>query len=681
MYVCGITRLGENLKNKSDTITFTRFKLGNGENVNLTEGDIYGMVDLIQDINQPVKIRDIKLDQSKHKATVEGSLYTDSIKQGFFWRECGLYAMDPQAGEILYCYAMSSQADFIAPADSGMMEEILVSMVATVGSNTNVDVTIDDSMVFATKKYINTMFENTHKSEYIIECEKFGINQNGANATETLDGINRAISYAKLKGYNNIFLPAGTYLLDVLDSRYIHIPSDTNFRMDRKTVLKVKPCKGDYYVVLSCYIGDENITIEGGVVHGDFDDHDYTNAEGELTESLHALISITGSTNVIVKNVEVMKSAGMGIHVGNSGPQNDNQTYCNNITIENCFIHDIHHCGLTVSGGKNITIQNNVIKNVRANQHNITPGNIEMGMDVEHSGYRCKGITIRGNSFESNKNYDLQIFSTHAEISHANIYDNICPRGMFIQAHSELCKYININNNIIYNEKSYAISGSDWFGCALYVSGKNISFSNNNVKGHAYIGNWKTLKDCVFTNNFFEGFLQITNAQNIVFDGLYFKKTIEEPQSFYVGGAISLSLKNLNVIDDSLHVSATTGCILIDGVEFTNSNVCNILNIYGGSALFKLSLKNLKIFNQGLVGKQKIQLSKFIDIEIDNASIKNVDIAVGNDSLCIIKNSYVSDGTITTNTTNSRSAILNNVFKGVSLSTNESDIQQNNSIF
>lgn len=101
---------------------------------------------------QNVDIRSIERNGAQCK--VEGYVETSSIKQGFFWRECGLYAMDPDLGEILYNYAYSTKPDYIAASDSGMMEEILVSMVALVGANANVDITIDDSMVFATKKAI-----------------------------------------------------------------------------------------------------------------------------------------------------------------------------------------------------------------------------------------------------------------------------------------------------------------------------------------------------------------------------------------------------------------------------------------------------------------------------------------------------------------------------------------------
>lgn len=147
----GMTQAGINLMGKAiggATIQFTKLVLGDGE----MTGEILDL----QGVVSPKQNVDVtRIERNDNQCTVGGELLTSAVKQGFFWREAGLYAMDPDVGEILYNYAYSTKPDYIAASDSGMMEEILVSMVATVGSNTNVDVTIDDSMVFATKKVVD----------------------------------------------------------------------------------------------------------------------------------------------------------------------------------------------------------------------------------------------------------------------------------------------------------------------------------------------------------------------------------------------------------------------------------------------------------------------------------------------------------------------------------------------
>lgn len=147
----GMTQAGINLMGKAiggATIQFTKLVLG--------DGTMTGEILDLQGVVSPKQNVDVtRIERNDNQCTVGGELLTKSVKQGFFWRECGLYAMDPDLGEILYNYAYSAKPDYIAASDSGMMEEILVSMVALVGANANVDITIDDSMVFATKKIVD----------------------------------------------------------------------------------------------------------------------------------------------------------------------------------------------------------------------------------------------------------------------------------------------------------------------------------------------------------------------------------------------------------------------------------------------------------------------------------------------------------------------------------------------
>lgn len=162
----GMTRAGINLMGKAvggATIQFTRLVLG--------DGTMTGEILDLQGVVSPKQNVDVtRIERNDNQCTVGGELLTSSVKQGFFWRECGLYAMDPDLGEILYNYAYSAKPDYIAASDSGMMEEILVSMVATVGSNAKVDVTIDKSMVFMTQKdFIETKrFSSTSMYETTV---------------------------------------------------------------------------------------------------------------------------------------------------------------------------------------------------------------------------------------------------------------------------------------------------------------------------------------------------------------------------------------------------------------------------------------------------------------------------------------------------------------------------------
>lgn len=81
-----------------------------------------------------------------------------SLAVGFFVREIGLYATDPDEGEILYAVANSGEyADYL-PADSGSITvEHVLDIFTAVGSTQNVTAIIDPSAVLATQKDVDEL--------------------------------------------------------------------------------------------------------------------------------------------------------------------------------------------------------------------------------------------------------------------------------------------------------------------------------------------------------------------------------------------------------------------------------------------------------------------------------------------------------------------------------------------
>ena len=199
----GMTQAGINLMGKAiggATIQFTKLVLGDGE----MTGEILDL----QGVVSPKQNVDVtRIERNDNQCTVGGELLTSSVKQGFFWRECGLYAMDPDLGEILYNYAYSTKPDYIAASDSGMMEEILVSMVATVGSNANVDVNIDTSMVYTTRKEFDPL--KVKVEDVTLNVKDFGVIGDGV--TDDSQALQSAIDKAvELKC--KLLIPRGEYL-------------------------------------------------------------------------------------------------------------------------------------------------------------------------------------------------------------------------------------------------------------------------------------------------------------------------------------------------------------------------------------------------------------------------------------------------------------------------------------
>lgn len=84
----GMTQAGINLMGKAiggATIQFTKLVLGDG----IMAGEILDL----QGVVSPRQNVDVtRIERNDNQCTVGGELLTSSVKQGFFWRECGRHS-------------------------------------------------------------------------------------------------------------------------------------------------------------------------------------------------------------------------------------------------------------------------------------------------------------------------------------------------------------------------------------------------------------------------------------------------------------------------------------------------------------------------------------------------------------------------------------------------------------
>ncbi|MBB6670514.1 phage tail-collar fiber domain-containing protein [Cohnella nanjingensis] len=127
------------------TLHYTRYAVGDGS---LTGQAIPALNGLISPrLSLPInRLRT----QPPNKAIVGTVLNNSSVTTGFFMREIGLFANDPDIGEILYAYANAgATADYIAPSGGADVIERTIDSVVVVGTASNITATIDESLVFA----------------------------------------------------------------------------------------------------------------------------------------------------------------------------------------------------------------------------------------------------------------------------------------------------------------------------------------------------------------------------------------------------------------------------------------------------------------------------------------------------------------------------------------------------
>jgi len=205
-----LTRRGRNLLAKAQTgttLTFTKIAIGDG--LWLSNTDPTQLNDLVSPkLNLPIQEIRVVGDGTVRLRFV---LTNTALSQGFFMREIGIYAQDPDLGEILYAVAYAGdRADFI-PADGITKVENVVDIYTVIANAQNVTAVISDTVVLATKQDIDTVKPEasstapsfTYPGKLWVDGDEFLKYFNGSNwqglkvsFADTVDGFHASLTPA-----------------------------------------------------------------------------------------------------------------------------------------------------------------------------------------------------------------------------------------------------------------------------------------------------------------------------------------------------------------------------------------------------------------------------------------------------------------------------------------------------
>lgn len=166
-----ITNRGRNLLAKAEAgltkITYTKFSAGDGK----LSGQM--PVALKALINEKISFPVSRLKIQNENVVVPGFEFSNKgVTSGFFFREVGLWATDPDLGEILYAYANAGEgAEYIDAQNTSAVLKKLFNFELTVSNTAQVTVVVDDTIIYATpqdvadalkksKEYTDTQIAN-----------------------------------------------------------------------------------------------------------------------------------------------------------------------------------------------------------------------------------------------------------------------------------------------------------------------------------------------------------------------------------------------------------------------------------------------------------------------------------------------------------------------------------------
>lgn len=144
-----ITNRGRNLQAKAQTgtqLTFTRMGIGDGELGGSSIPDLNALKHEVLSLS----LTELKV-LTGGKARVRSILSNQEIVTGFYFREIGIFAQDPDLGEILYCYGNAgANAEYIPAGGGPDIIEKRMDVITLIGNAAAVSAVIDESLLFVT---------------------------------------------------------------------------------------------------------------------------------------------------------------------------------------------------------------------------------------------------------------------------------------------------------------------------------------------------------------------------------------------------------------------------------------------------------------------------------------------------------------------------------------------------
>ncbi|ARC76392.1 hypothetical protein EI976_19405 [Bacillus licheniformis] len=267
----------------------------------------------------------------------------------------------------------------------------------------------------------------------VVDATKFGAVGDGK--TDSTNAINECLAWTKSMGYNTVWIPNGTYMIDGTkngDPRApfrgagINVPGNIEILMDAEAVIKVKPNSSWGYAAF--YIGGtSDIKISGGSIIGERDKHTYTPAP-RPTHEWGFGICIEGASNVVIENVRIADFTGDGIIISNGG---EGYRPSERIQVTNCDIRRSRRNNLSITGCDNVLVEGCEIADAGTG-NGTAPC---FGIDIE--GYSEGSIVyeepvnviIRNNVLKGNVNHAVSNFNGTSVIIEGNVADGTISYG------------------------------------------------------------------------------------------------------------------------------------------------------------------------------------------------------------------------------------------------------------
>lgn len=154
-----LTKQGLKLQSKVDAgnaMQLTKCRLGSGM---IGSGQqLEDLTELVAPV-QTLPIASVTYSDDSHACIISAVTDNSTVTTGYYLREFGIYAKDPDDGEILYAVASDSEPDFIPAKGTSTVISQEIGVALTFANAANVTAAVNTSAT-ATISYVNTYVTN-----------------------------------------------------------------------------------------------------------------------------------------------------------------------------------------------------------------------------------------------------------------------------------------------------------------------------------------------------------------------------------------------------------------------------------------------------------------------------------------------------------------------------------------
>lgn len=185
-----LTKKGEQLQakingNLSETLTFTKAKLGSGS---ITSADEIRFLTDVKEVWGTANVTSCKIQgDEKNIVAIELQFSNAELREDKIFREIGLYAQGNEGEEILYAYANAGDKYDYIPLMKDSPHSFIIVIYFNITSGSKVDAKIDLHSYVSLQEFNEEMNKKVNKTDY-ASAEQYGIVKYGAEEGTVLEG-------------------------------------------------------------------------------------------------------------------------------------------------------------------------------------------------------------------------------------------------------------------------------------------------------------------------------------------------------------------------------------------------------------------------------------------------------------------------------------------------------------